>query len=122
VLPPIWVTENGCSYGPSTVDDERIAFLDGHLRALRAAMDAGVDVRGYCCWSLLDNWEWADGFGPRFGLVHVDYATQQRTPRGSYAWYRDLIARTPRVTERSEVTMGLSPPGHGGSPRSGEPG
>jgi beta-glucosidase len=94
VLPPIWITENGCAYGESTVDDERIAFLDGHLRALRAAMDAGVDVRGYCHWSLLDNWEWADGFGQRFGLVHVDYATRKRTPRASFTWYRDLIART----------------------------
>jgi beta-glucosidase len=96
VLPPIWVTENGCAYGESIVDTERIAFLDGHLRALRSAMDAGVDVRGYCCWSLLDNWEWADGFTQRFGLVHVDYATQTRTPRASYAWYRDLIARSTR--------------------------
>ncbi len=95
-LPPVWVTENGCAYGESIVDDERVAFLDGHLRALRAAMDAGVDVRGYLCWSLLDNWEWADGFSQRFGLVHVDYATLARTPRRSFAWYRDLIARTPR--------------------------
>ncbi|TMM38115.1 MAG: beta-glucosidase [Actinobacteria bacterium] len=96
VLPPIWITENGCAYGGSTVDDDRIAFLDGHLRALRSAMDAGVDVQAYCYWSLLDNWEWADGFSQRFGLVHVDYATQARTPRASFAWYRDLIARSPR--------------------------
>jgi beta-glucosidase len=93
VLPPIWVTENGCAYGESTVDDERIGYLDGHLRAVRAAIDAGVDVRGYLVWSLLDNWEWADGFSQRFGLVHVDYATQARTPRRSFAWYRDLITR-----------------------------
>jgi beta-glucosidase len=91
-LPPIWITENGCAY-ESTVDSDRIAYLDGHVRAIRAAMDAGVDVRGYCQWSLLDNWEWAEGFTKRFGLVHVDYATQARTPRSSFAWYRDLIKR-----------------------------
>ncbi len=59
-------------------------------------MDAGVDVRGYLVWSLLDNWEWSEGFAPRFGLVRVDYATQTRTPRASFAWYRDLIARSAR--------------------------
>ncbi len=94
VLPPIWITENGCAYGESTVDNDRIRYLDGHLRALRAAIDAGVDVRAYCCWSLLDNWEWADGFTQRFGLVQVDYATQARTPRASFTWLRDLIARS----------------------------
>jgi beta-glucosidase len=88
-LPPVWITENGCAY---QADEPRIAFLDGHVRALRQAMDAGVDVRGYCHWSLLDNWEWAEGFTKRFGLVHVDFATQARTPRPSFAWYRDLIA------------------------------
>ena len=94
------MTENGCAYdiepGPdgSIVDSDRIAYLDGHVRALRAAMDAGVDVRGYCVWSLMDNWEWAEGFGKRFGLVHVDFATLARTPKASYAWYRDLITRS----------------------------
>ncbi len=60
-------------------------------------MAAGVDLRGYFCWSLLDNFEWAHGYKHRFGLVHVDYTTQQRTPRASYRWYRDQIAaqRTP---------------------------
>ena len=98
-LPPVHVTENGCSY-PDVIapdgrchDPERIAYLDGHLRAVRAAMDDGVDVRGYFVWSLLDNFEWAEGFTKRFGLVHVDFETQVRTPKSSYAWYRDLIAR-----------------------------
>ncbi|GII21904.1 GH1 family beta-glucosidase [Planosporangium mesophilum] len=99
-LPPIWITENGCCYddgpGPdgSIVDTDRITYLDGHVRALRAAMDAGVRVDGYCLWSLMDNWEWAEGFTKRFGLVHVDFDTQGRTPKASYAWYRDLIARS----------------------------
>jgi beta-galactosidase len=99
-LPPIYITENGCSFddapGPDgTVDDQqRIAFLGSHLSAVAAAMADGVDVRGYFVWSLLDNFEWSEGYHPRFGLVHVDYETQKRTPKASYAWYRDLITGT----------------------------
>ena len=97
-LPPIVITENGCALADrvgedGTVDDpQRIAYIDGHLRALRQAMDTGVDVRGYFVWSLLDNFEWAEGYRPRFGLVHVDFASQERTPKASYHWYRELIA------------------------------
>jgi len=96
-LPPIVITENGCSYsdGPDAdgrVDDQRrIAYLDGHLHALAKAMDDGADVRGYFVWSLLDNFEWAAGYEQRFGLVHVDFETMARTPKDSYFWYRDLI-------------------------------
>ncbi|MFD4140052.1 GH1 family beta-glucosidase [Streptomyces sp. NPDC058572] len=90
-LPPIHITENGCSY--DGIDDQRrIAFLDGHLRALHRAIDAGVDVRGYFTWSLTDNIEWVEGASQRFGLVHIDYDTLERTPKASYAWYRDAIA------------------------------
>lgn len=86
-LPPLVITENGCSY--EGVDDQRrIDYLDGHLRALHRALEAGVDVRGYFVWSLLDNFEWAEGHRQRFGLVHVDYATQRRTPKASYDWLR----------------------------------
>ncbi|MBG0815449.1 GH1 family beta-glucosidase [Planomonospora sp. ID82291] len=98
-LPPVYVTENGCSQhdepGPDgTVDDrERIAYLDGHLAALERAAAEGVDVRGYYVWSLLDNFEWAEGYHQRFGLVHVDFATQRRTPKASYHWFRERIAR-----------------------------
>jgi beta-glucosidase len=101
-LPPIYITENGCSFddavGPDgAVDDrQRIAFLDSHLSAVRAAMGEGVDVRGYFVWSLLDNFEWAEGYHPRFGLIHVDYESQKRTPKASYAWYRDRITGDPR--------------------------
>ncbi|MEV4760802.1 family 1 glycosylhydrolase [Micromonospora sp. NPDC049559] len=96
-LPPIYVTEGGCSYDDVVQPDgrchdpERIAYLDGHLRAVRDALDDGVDVRGYFVWSLLDNFEWAEGYTKRFGLVHVDFDTQVRTPKSSYAWYRDLV-------------------------------
>ncbi|MFD8638408.1 family 1 glycosylhydrolase, partial [Streptomyces sp. NPDC059656] len=69
----------------------RIAYHEGHVASLHRAMAEGVDVRGYFIWSILDNFEWAEGYRQRFGLVHVDYETQERTPKESYAWYRDLI-------------------------------
>ncbi|MDP3892791.1 glycoside hydrolase family 1 protein [Nocardioides sp.] len=96
-LPPLHVTENGCSYntGPDDSgevhDDARVEFLDRHLEAVADAIARGVDVRGYWTWSLLDNFEWAEGYTQRFGLVHVDFATQRRTPKASFHWYRDLI-------------------------------
>ncbi|WP_436800866.1 GH1 family beta-glucosidase [Streptomyces avermitilis] len=89
-LPPIVITENGCSY-EGIDDQERIAYLDGHVRALHRAVEAGVDVRGYFVWSLLDNFEWAEGYERRFGLVHVDYDTLERTPKASYGWLRDAL-------------------------------
>lgn len=89
-LPPIVITENGCSY-EGIDDQERITFLDGHVRALHEALEQGVDVRGYFVWSLMDNFEWAEGYARRFGLVHVDYDTLERTPKASYAWLRDAL-------------------------------
>jgi beta-glucosidase len=91
-LPPVVVTENGCSY-EGLDDQERITYLDGHLRALHDAMEEGVDVRGYFVWSLMDNWEWAEGYAQRFGLVHVDFegGTLERTPKASYGWLRDAL-------------------------------
>ncbi len=95
-LPPCYVTENGACYndGPDADgevrDDRRIDYLDSHLAALADAMDAGVEVRGYFAWSLLDNFEWAEGYAMRFGLVHVDYATQARTIKASGRWYGDF--------------------------------
>ncbi|WP_405730754.1 GH1 family beta-glucosidase [Streptomyces sp. NBC_01537] len=89
-LPPVVITENGCSY-PGLDDQQRIDYLDGHIRALHRAVESGIDVRGYFVWSLLDNFEWAEGFARRFGLVHVDFATQERTPKASYRWLRDAL-------------------------------
>ncbi|MET9310152.1 GH1 family beta-glucosidase [Streptomyces cellulosae] len=89
-LPPVVVTENGCAY-EGLDDSDRITYLDGHVRALYRAVEAGVDARGYFVWSLLDNFEWAEGYGRRFGLVHVDFDTQRRTPKASYDWYRALL-------------------------------
>lgn len=95
-LPPINITENGCGCTdePSSGavhDQTRIEFLAAHLDAVAAAMREGVDVRGYFVWSLLDNFEWSKGYTPRFGLVHVDYETQRRTPKESFTWYRNVI-------------------------------
>jgi beta-glucosidase len=101
-LPPVYITENGGAFNEEPdehgrVDDQRrIAYTQAHLEALRAAMDAGVDVRGYFHWSLMDNFEWAEGYAMRFGLVHVDFETLERTPKDSFAWYRDLVASQQR--------------------------
>jgi beta-glucosidase len=94
-LPPVFITENGCSTADVLDDTARIEYLDGHLRALRQAITDGVDVRGYFAWSLLDNFEWAEGYSQRFGLVRVDFATQTRTPRESFAWLRAQLAAQP---------------------------
>jgi beta-glucosidase len=100
-LPPIIITESGCSYdtGPDAagvVDDQaRIDYLDAHLRAVAIAVRAGVDVRGYYTWSLMDNFEWAEGYTQRFGLVYVDYDTLERTPKRSFEWYADTIKVQP---------------------------
>ncbi|CAL9607479.1 Beta-glucosidase A [Nocardiopsis dassonvillei] len=96
-LPPILITENGSAEDdrPDDAgrvrDTDRIAYLSDHLTALAAAIDAGVDVRGYFVWSLLDNFEWAYGYDRRFGLVRVDYERLSRHPKDSYHWYRELL-------------------------------
>ncbi len=94
---PLMITENGAAY-PDPADAEgrfrdtdRIAYLDGHVDAVRRAVAAGVDVRGYFAWSLLDNFEWSLGYSKRFGIVHVDYETQRRTPKASARFYSEVI-------------------------------
>ena len=74
-------------------DSERIDLLDSYLRAVHRAVQAGCDIRGYFVWTTLDNFEWAEGLQKRFGLIHVDYATQQRTLKDSARWYAEVIAR-----------------------------
>ncbi|MGW4473428.1 GH1 family beta-glucosidase [Nonomuraea sp. NPDC004354] len=93
----LMVTENGAAFDDVVEhgrvhDDGRLAYLEGHLRAAHAAITAGADLRGYLVWSLLDNFEWAEGYRRRFGLVHVDYATQARTLKDSALWYRSVIS------------------------------
>ncbi len=102
-LPPVHITENGASFADEpgqdgVVDDvDRVAYLNDHLHA---ALDAvapggaaeGMDLRGYFAWSLLDNWEWAAGFLQRFGIIHVDFSTGERTPKTSYRWLQSVLA------------------------------
>jgi beta-glucosidase len=96
--PVMEVIENGCSYldGPDdhsrVTDDRRIAFPRGYLGAMARAMKEGVDIRGYHCWSLLDNFEWAEGYTQRFGLTYVDFRTQRRTTKDSGKWYANLAS------------------------------
>jgi beta-glucosidase len=90
-LPPIYITENGCSTADGIADQFRIDYLDGHLAAVKQAIGDGVDVRGYFVWSLLDNFEWAEGYSQRFGLVRVDFKTLDRTPRDSYRWLQAAL-------------------------------
>jgi beta-glucosidase len=96
-LPPIYITENGMASSDHVEagevnDTVRLEYVHTHLEALKAAMDQGVDVRGYFLWSLLDNFEWNSGYTKRFGIVYVDYATQARIPKASALWYRDFLA------------------------------
>lgn len=104
---PLWITENGAAYPDVVAEDgrvhdaDRVAYLHGHLDAVGAALDVGADVRGYFAWSLMDNFEWAYGYERRFGIVHVDYATLERTVKDSGRWYRRL------------ATTGVLPPPDG---------
>jgi beta-glucosidase len=100
---PLYVTESGACF-PDQPDDtgavedpERIDYLSTYLAAAADLCRGGVNLRGFYVWSLLDNYEWAEGYAPRFGLVHVDYVTQTRTPKASAAWYRALIASHTRT-------------------------
>ncbi len=97
--PPIYITENGCAFQDVVNQDEqvddpgRINYLRAHFLAAGEALTAGVDLRGYYVWSLLDNFEWADGYSQRFGLVWIDYndPARRRIPKESFNWYREVI-------------------------------
>jgi len=88
---PLYVTENGMSEDD---DSRRVTFYDDHLKAILEAQKQGADVRGYFAWSLLDNYEWAEGYVSRFGIVHVDYETQVRTPKQSYRSFQGMLHNT----------------------------
>jgi beta-glucosidase len=91
---PLYVTENGMAEVEGDDDPRRVKYYDDHLRAVLAAREQGADVRGYFAWSLLDNYEWAEGYSSRFGIVHVDYKTQKRTPKSSYRAFQGLLHNT----------------------------
>ncbi|QBI18114.1 beta-glucosidase [Egibacter rhizosphaerae] len=94
---PLYVTENGAAFddevGPDGIVDDvdRIAYLEGHLRAVRRALDHRVDVHGYFVWTLMDNFEWASGYDMRFGLIRVNGPSRERVPKRSFGWYRDML-------------------------------
>jgi beta-glucosidase len=92
---PIYITENGMAEVAGLDDQRRIRFHAEHLHAVLEARRAGVDIRGYFAWSLLDNFEWAEGYTKRFGLVEVDFETQKRTPRASYRAFQQLLRDAP---------------------------
>jgi len=103
-LPPVYITENGMASDDKVIDGrvddtQRISFLKRHLAAVDEAIKAGVDIRGYFLWSLMDNFEWAFGYERRFGIVHVDYATQKRTIKQS----AELVSRF--LKERKERNL-----------------
>jgi len=95
-LPPVYITENGACYNTEpdadgVVDDQpRLDYIETHLEELANCIDDGIPLHGYFAWSLMDNYEWAEGYKMRFGLVHVNYETQERTVKNSGLWYRDL--------------------------------
>ncbi|MDR1633897.1 MAG: beta-glucosidase [Bifidobacteriaceae bacterium] len=108
-LPPLWVTENGSAWEDRIAPDgavhdpARVAFLEAHARAIRKILDLGIDLRGYFVWTPWDNFEWAFGESSRFGLVYVDYETQQRTEKDSFHWYKALAASGSIPDDQSEA-------------------
>ena len=94
---PIYITENGVALDDyadpegEIRDEGRIAFLESHFRAAHGSIERGVNLAGYFVWSFLDNFEWAEGYSKRFGIVHVDYPSQRRTPKTSAHWYSEVI-------------------------------
>jgi beta-glucosidase len=98
-LKEIYITENGCSSSDipnaqgEVLDTDRVMFLRNYLTQLHRAVEEGVPVKGYFLWSLMDNYEWADGYGKRFGITYVDFATQKRTPKLSSHFYKEVIRR-----------------------------
>jgi beta-glucosidase len=108
--PAIFVTENGAAFGDVRVHDgcvhdpERLDYLRTYLEAVGRAVEGGAPVKGYFVWSFLDNFEWSQGYAKRFGLVYVDYPTQERVPKDSFYWYRDFIASQRPVVRPSPAT------------------
>jgi beta-glucosidase len=94
----LWVTENGAAYRDPVSedgvvhDDDRESYLARHLSAAADAIADGAPLKAFYVWSLMDNFEWALGYSKRFGVVHVDYSTQKRTPKQSARWYQRLIS------------------------------
>jgi beta-glucosidase len=116
-LPPLMITENGAAFRDQVVDggvqdEDRRLYIETHLEAIAAAIEQGVDVRGYFVWSLLDNFEWASGYSKRFGIYYVDYATQVRILKRSGQWYRSFVAATAAGCQAAAVADTCPTAGH----------
>jgi beta-glucosidase len=119
VLPPVYITENGAAFKDLLQDGlvrdaDRIHYLKTHIAAVADAMDQGVPMAGYMAWSLMDNFEWASGYEKRFGLVHVDYGTLQRTLKDSAHWYRSFVQCWREHTSRATLAAVMSLAGEAG--------
>jgi beta-glucosidase len=111
-VPPLYVKENGGAFkdqvtGGRVHDQDRVAYIVSHISAVGDALAQGVRMAGYMVWSLLDNFEWASGYEKRFGIVHVDYATQQRTMKDSAHWYRAFLQRQRDKRATAAVSKGV---------------
>jgi len=98
-VPSIHITENGAGYndlppvGGEVLDLHRRDYVRNYLREVQRAIDDGVPINGYFLWSFMDNFEWADGYARRFGVVYCDFETQQRTPKASAHWYSEVMRK-----------------------------
>ena len=109
-VPPLYIKENGAAFkdvleGGQVHDTERSDYIARHIAAVGDALQQGVPMAGYMVWSLLDNFEWASGYDKRFGIVHVDYATQARTPKDSALWYRDFLQAQKALRQGVDYTL-----------------
>ena len=110
-MPPLYVKENGAAFKDTLQDGQvhdadRTDYIARHIAAVADALRQGVPMEGYMVWSLLDNFEWASGYAKRFGIVHVDYATQQRTLKDSALWYREFL-RQQRLRHQAAAKLPL---------------
>ena len=113
-VPPLFVTENGGAFKDTLIngrvhDQDRTSYIAQHIAAVAEAKRLGVNMGGYMVWSLLDNFEWASGYEKRFGIVHVDYTTQNRTLKDSALWYRDFLLTTNARTEKIPSPLDQKP-------------
>ena len=114
-LPPLYISENGAAFKDEVADEiihdrERFDYIERHLQVIAEMIESGIDIKGYVCWSLLDNFEWAEGYAKRFGLVHVDYETQKRTLKDSGKAFAELnAARASLVAQSSESRADVAP-------------
>jgi beta-glucosidase len=121
---PLYITENGSAWYDYVApdgrihDEERIAYLRGHLTALHQAIADGVPLKGYFCWSLVDNFEWAEGYAKRFGLAYVDFGTQQRILKDSGEFYASVTARNAVLSQAADQARGQPGPAPGSCARS----